>query len=250
MLSRIAAILLDFAAPRVCLACDALRIEPSPADAASPERLVCPACLEALRPLPEPRCVRCGHPARRGRACPLCVHLPPTLSWGRSAVWATDDVPQALLHAFKYDGWPALDEVLADWLAPLGPPPVPTCRRGVLVPVPMAPVKQRERGYNQAERLAEALGRRWRWPVRPDLVAKVRTTRAQAQLHGAERAANIQGCFAARLDARLPRLHVCLVDDVVTTGATLAECANALAGAGADSISFITFGRARAPGER
>jgi ComF family protein len=120
----------------------------------------------------------------------------------------------------------------------------------VLVPVPMAATKARERGYNQAERLARALGQRWGWPVRADLVTKVRATRAQAQLHGAERAANIQGCFAPRPGVRLHRLHCLLVDDVVTTGATLAECANALAGAGADSISFITFGRARAPGER
>lgn len=250
MLAALARTLLDLALPRVCLICDAQRADPSPPYDGDPRRFVCEPCLEAIRPLPVPRCARCGHPARHGRACPLCPHLPAAIAWGRSAVWATDDGPQALLHAFKYGGWPALDATLADWVAPLGPPVLPPCRRGVLVPVPMARLKQRERGYNQAERLAGAVGRRWRWPVRTDLVAKVRTTKAQAQLHGAERAANIQGCFAPVPGARLHRLHCVLVDDVVTTGATLAECANALVRAGADSISFITFGRARAPGER
>mgnify|MGYP001810207978 CR=1 FL=1 len=250
MLARLVSGLLDFALPRVCLGCGAHRDDASPDAPDDPGRLVCSGCLEGLRPLPEPRCARCGHPARRGRPCPLCPHLPGVLAWGRSAVWATDPGPQALLHAFKYGGWPTLDACLADWMAPLGPPAVAPCRRGVLVPVPMAATKQRERGYNQAERLARALGRRWGWPVRSDLVAKIRTTKAQAQLHAGERAANIQGCFAPAPGARLHRLQCVLVDDVVTTGATLAECANALAGAGADSISFITFGRARAPGER
>lgn len=250
MLAALARSLLDFALPRVCLACDGGHGDASLEAEDDPRRFVCDACLEALRPLPHPQCARCGHPTRRGRPCPLCPHLPPVVIWGRSALWATDAGPRALLHAFKYDGWPALDSVLADWVAPLGPPDVPACRRGVLVPVPMAAVKRRERGYDQAERLARALGRRWQWPVRTDLLAKTRATRAQARLHGAERAANIQGCFAPVPGARLHRLHCVLVDDVVTTGATLAECATALAGAGADSISFITFGRARAPGER
>lgn len=250
MLAALARAVLDLALPRTCVVCDGLRRDPSPDAATDPRRLVCEPCLDALRPLPGPQCLRCGHPARPRRPCPLCPHLPTVLQWGRSAVWATDDGPQRLLHAFKYDGWPALDTVLADWLAPLGPPPVPPLRRGVLVPVPMADGKRRERGYCQTTRLAEALGRRWGWPVRGDLLRKTRRTAAQAQLHAAERRANIQGCFAPRPDARFPRLHLTLVDDVITTGATLAECAHALAGAGADSISFITFGRARAPGER
>ncbi len=176
--------------------------------------------------------------------------MPQRLTWGRSAVWATDEVPRALLHAFKYDGWPVLAEPLADWMAALGPPPASPTRRGVLVPVPMAASKRRERGYNQAERLAVALGRRWGWPVRPDLLHRIRAAKSQAQLHAAERQTNIQGCFAPASGARLHRLSIVLVDDVCTTGATLGECAGALEGAGADSISFITFGRARTPGER
>lgn len=249
MLDRWLDALLDFALPRACVSCRAA-LPPSAATDGPAARFVCSGCLEGCTPLPGPRCARCGHPQRAGRSCPLCPQLHASIGWGRSAVWATDEGPRALLHAFKYDGWPALDATLAEWCAPLGPPPVPPVRRGVLVPIPTDAVKRRERGYNPTERLASALASAWRWPVRLDLLDRPRRARAQAQLHAADRRTNIQGCFTPRPGARLHRLHVCLVDDVITTGATLSECAAALCAAGADSISFITFGRARAPGER
>lgn len=159
-------------------------------------------------------------------------------------------MPQALLHALKYDGWPVVAQALGARMSALGPPDVPDGRQGVLVPVPMSAARRRGRGFNQCERLARVVAAAWRWPVREDLIARVRDAPPQARLHAAQRRTNIQGCFAPCDGARARGLHPVLVDDVLTTGATLVECASALLGAGADSTSFLTFGRARTPGER
>lgn len=154
------------------------------------------------------------------------------------------------MHALKYEGWPVVAEAIGALMAALGPPEVPAGRQGVLVPVPLSRARRRARGFNQCERLARVVAAAWGLPVREDLIARVRDAPPQARLHAAERRTNIQGCFAPCDGARARRLHPVLVDDVLTTGATLAECAEALRDAGADSISFLTFGRARSPGER
>jgi ComF family protein len=115
-----------------------------------------------------------------------------------------------------------------------------------LIPVPLAPRRERDRGYNQSERLAAALGALLRHPVRTDQVRRVRDTSTQTALTPEERRANVIGAFEAAADvARVAREHTfVLVDDVFTTGATLLAVAEALAGAGATRIEAVTFGRA------
>jgi ComF family protein len=241
--------LLALVLPRVCVVCEAAL----PDDAGA--RLACPACHNGLAAFAPPWCERCGQPGDwTRRSCPLCLHLDASpaarLVWGRSVTWADAPTASALLYALKYEGWPAVADELASWMAPLGPPPAIGAARPVLVPVPLHPARQRERGYNQSERLATALGRRWGLPVRPDLLRRVRAAESQTRLTAAERLANVKDSFATVAAPRLAGRQVILVDDVVTTGATLAACARPLLAGGAQAVSFVTFGRARAPADR
>lgn len=121
--------------------------------------------------------------------------------------------------------------------------------RAALVPVPLHPLRERERGFNQSAEIARALARHWQVPVWDDVVARTRATETQTRLTPGERSRNVSGCFRAAPGAK-PRLRGAHVDDVVTTAATLNECATALIDGGARIVSYVTFGRARASGDR
>lgn len=124
--------------------------------------------------------------------------------------------------------------------------------RAALIPVPLAASRLRQRGYNQSECLARALGALWGIPVRADALTRSRATQTQTRLTPEERVRNVHGAFAATTAARseLRGAHVVLVDDVVTTAATLNACARALHEAGVRIVSYVTFGRAPAIGDR
>lgn len=154
-------------------------------------------------------------------------------------------VTRRALHALKYDG----ERRLA---APLGAAIARRwARAGVagdaFVPVPASPDRVRERGYDQAALLAGEAGRRLRLPVL-NALERTRTTTAQFDLDRAARASNLGGAF--RVAARMPPANVegrwlVLVDDVATTGATLAACATTLLQAGALAVSAVTVARER-----
>lgn len=124
--------------------------------------------------------------------------------------------------------------------------------RAAVVPVPLAASRLRQRGYNQSERLAGRLASLWRLPMWAHLLERVRVTATQTRLSPADRLRNVRGAFATRFEARmlLRGAHVLLVDDVVTTAATLNACAAALHSDGARIISYVTFARAPAIGDR
>ena len=123
--------------------------------------------------------------------------------------------------------------------------------RAALVPVPLARSRLRERGYNQSEELARVLAHSWGIPMRTDLLVRGRATETQTRLTPGERRRNVSGAFRASAErASLRGLHLVLVDDVVTTAATLNACAAALHDGGARILSFVTFGRAPALGDR
>lgn len=157
------------------------------------------------------------------------------------------------MHALKYDGWHAVASGMAERMARLSWPLDVREERAAVIAVPLADARLRERGFNQSERLASALGTRWRLPVWRELLARSRHTQSQTRLTPEERLANVSGAFCVH-DAscllRLRNAHVVLVDDVVTTAATLNVCAAALVAAGARIVSYVTFGRAPATGDR
>jgi predicted amidophosphoribosyltransferase len=223
-------------------------------------RLVCDVCRYRWRPVRPPWCPRCGQPEPLFGRCRVCADWPAAFILARSAVWL-DAGARAAVHALKYGGLPRIAHDLAAPIAALDPP---DRARAWLVPIPLGPRRLWHRGYNQSERLARALGRRWRRPV-VELLVRSRDTAAQTTLTPEARLANVAGAFALRIDdcglrigggkfksaIRNPKSAMgrplILVDDVFTTGATLAEAARALERAGAGTVLAVTFGRAVVP---
>jgi ComF family protein len=157
-----------------------------------------------------------------------------------------------IVHALKYDGWAAVAGEIAERMSRLSWPRDVVDERAALVPIPLASARKRQRGYNQSALIARGLGKRWRIPVWEDVVVRSRETRSQTKLTPEERLDNVAGSFRAgkrQLDG-LGGAHLVIVDDVVTTAATLNTCAKVLYESGARIISYVTFGRAHASGDR
>ncbi|MFN2635917.1 MAG: ComF family protein [Gemmatimonadaceae bacterium] len=157
-----------------------------------------------------------------------------------------------IVHALKYGEWAKVAAEMAERMGRLTWPRDVVEERTALVPVPLSSARKRERGYNQSALLAEFLAPRWSIPVWEDVIVRSRETRSQTQLTAEERKGNIAGSFRIAESSRvvLRNSHVVIVDDVVTTAATLNECAKVLYDAGARIISYVTFGRAHASGDR
>jgi ComF family protein len=219
--------------PAACLLCDA------PISSRDGDALVCALCRCRWRPVPGPLCDRCGQPAFGDLACRICADWTPALRRVRSAVWL-DQSARLAVHRLKYEGWWRIAESLAEAMRGLEP----LTGRVSLIPVPLGARRARVRGYNQSERIAAALARRMGAPVRTDVLRRARETQTQTALTPEARRANLAGAFTAG-GAR--GLEVVLVDDVFTTGATLAAAAEALLAAGAASVDGVTFARALEP---
>lgn len=201
------------------------------------EGLWCPRCLEATR--------RFG-PGEWLRVPSLVVETPA----GPQPVPVVSAAPFAEplrqgIHEFKYNGAPGLAEPFARLMAEAwaGASQAAGLAVDVVAPVPLHPSRMRERGFNQSERLAFFISRAIGAPMMPRALARIRNTEHQARLDAAERRRNVQGAFAADESLCAGR-RVLLVDDVLTTGTTLCECAAALLAAGGAQVSALTLARA------
>lgn len=202
---------------------------------------LCPAC-EAEMPRNEVCCARCALPLES--AAPLCgrciKHAPP---W--DAAWAPFryEWPLAQLESrFKFGGDLAAGRTLALlWCASPRPVTLPEA----IVPVPLHRLRLRRRGYNQVLELAGTLARHFGVRLRRDTLVRERATDAQTELSAVQRRRNVHGAFSARFGNDIPA-HVAVLDDVCTTGATLAECARALQRAGVARVDAWALARAPA----
>lgn len=238
---------LDFVLPRICVSCG------QPLHARD-DGVICGTCWSRLAFLPQPQCVRCGHPDG-GRTCRFCERLRPFVRSARSVCWLPHEVGSAIVGAFKYAGWTAAAAGIAERMSRLSWPVDVVQERSAIVPVPLAPVRERERGFNQSDLIAQALATRWRIPVWTDVLSRTRVTPTQTRLTPTDRSANVVGAFSVPVAlcgarSRFRGRHLVLLDDVLTTGSTLNACATALFDAGARTVSYVTFGRARASGDQ
>lgn len=229
---------LDLLFPRDCA------VAGTPMEASMPGHL-CPAGARRLSRIADPRCVRCGHPffgiVHEGRACPHCASLGEGFGRAICPFRAKGEV-RDLIHRAKYREEPQLIDDLArlameDELA----------RRHLagawLVPVPLHARRLHERGYNQALRLAKALAKEAPGARMGDWLERRRDTGQQVRLGREQRLENMDDAFAMRSGITLPSpSRLVVVDDVLTTGATLAACAQALRVAGASSVDAFALG--------
>ena len=234
----------DLLLPRMCVVCDRSL-------AAHEHGVVCGRCWTQLDSLPFPQCARCGHPHIR-HTCRWCDLLPPFVRAARSVCWAPSGSGGAIVHALKYDGWRMAADGMAERMARLAWPQDVVEERRALVPVPLAAARLRERGFNQSELIARALASRWSIPVWTDLLSRRRNTETQTRLTPGDRLRNVAGAFdvSSSVSTHLRGAHLVLIDDVVTTGATLNACAEMLIERGARIVSYVTFGRARSASDR
>lgn len=204
---------------------------------------ICPGCLADLPWMGE-ACQHCGTPGQLGlgQPCGACLQNPPPWDAVRAAF--TYDFPiRQLIRRYKFQRQLAAGAALAELLA------MEICSRDdplpdLLLPVPLHPLRLLKRGFNQSYDIARILHRRLGIPLINSGLRRVRSTMSQAGLEARERRRNLQRAFAWRGQA-LAGCHVALIDDVMTTGSTLAECAGVLRRSGAGRIDAWVLARAR-----
>ena len=231
---------------------------------------MCVRCLTRLREPAWPRCARCHHPRGTGRSdkpdCLECRPWPAALTAARCA-YSLEAPADDLVHALKYEGWRELADFIARAMAKVAFPhtlagagvgraPHPPSEdfrgvrveaptRHVVVPIPTTTRRLQQRGYNQAELIAERLAE----------LSDLRSYRAlrrrggghsQTSLTRAERRENVRGAFSpvGRAERTVRGAQILLVDDVLTTGSTAGEAASTLTEMGAESVTLIAFARA------
>ena len=214
--------------------------------AAVRDGLVCPHCWSRVRFIRPPFCARCGLPypgdITTTFECTNCRELELHFSSARSAVVAKTVVLEAI-HRFKYSRALWFENFLADLLVREAAPSLRGAGWDFIVPVPLHPLKLREREFNQASRLAAPLARAAGIPVNEKILRRVHFTATQTLLTREQRAGNMKNAFAVRPGLRLEDRRLVIVDDVFTTGATTSACARALRDAGAADVCVWTVAR-------
>ncbi len=230
---------LAFIYPEVCCLCSQDRATPA-------EGYVCARCRSRVKFIEEPLCRRCGQ-AFSGAItnefeCSNCHDLELHFDWARSAVVARDPVLDAI-HRYKYQRALWLEPFLADLLIQRVRESDEAPAWDVIIPVPLYPAKQREREFNQSERLGRRLARATGIPLDAKLLQRTRPTLSQTRLNRTERQKNVRHAFALRRRADVSGQRILLLDDVFTTGATTSACAHALKAAGAAAVCVWTVAR-------
>lgn len=220
--------IIDWIYPPICASCG------------EPGYRLCPECEEKIQFLQGKRCQICNdYLNHSGAFCKQCQSDPPPYDAMRNLA-LYEGVMRECVHALKYQNNQSLGEFFTKRLAAL------VSKESWLidkvVPVPLSRQRLVERGYNQAALIARPLAARLRDHFDPFCLVRTRDTPTQVGLSGEERRLNVVGAFEA-IPELVERKRILLVDDVMTTGSTLAECAQALKIAGADRVYCLTLGR-------
>ncbi|MGE5470331.1 MAG: ComF family protein [Bacteroidota bacterium] len=198
---------------------------------------LCPACAADLPALPAALCPQCGEPTSRGERCGRCLKTPPYFA-ATFALYRYDFPADRLIQALKYGHQLAL----AGWIGQQLAARLASRRFDGIIPLPLHPTRLGERGFNQSVEIARSLAKVLHTTMQIDCLVRTRATPPQAELALKERARNVRGAFACLGD--IDGLNLLLVDDVMTSGATLNEAARILRLHGAARVEVAVAARA------
>lgn len=242
-LSEVVESLLSLVFPAVCALCS-LEV------AGKSEGYVCKRCSNSVRRVRPPFCGRCGLPPSgeitTSYTCANCRESEPCFESARAAVIAEGRVLE-VIHRFKYWGEVWFEPFLVQLLLEEACPILQGSFWSGLVPVPLHPVRERERGFNQATRLATPLARALEIPIRTDLVRRNEMAQVQAHLSREARVDNVRQAFSAASQERIQGDWI-VFDDVLTTGATAGAVAAVLQRMGAERVVVWSLARATMDG--
>lgn len=227
---------LDLFFPSFCVSCRT----PSPGSLC-----LCDSCRAKVRYLHSPLCIRCGALFVDGNGgdhlCGDCLRRPPPFLLARAVAHYSPPV-STLLHQLKYRA----DRTVLSTLSHIAVhfDFTPFASSELIVPVPLHLKRLRERGLNQSLLLARLFFPGEAKAIRPEVLRRIRDTMPQTRLGGKERRKNLRAAFSVNQDSDIKGKCICLVDDVLTTGATVKECAGTLLRAGAKEVKVLTMARA------
>lgn len=225
-------ILMELLFPPRCPICDKIQNRK--------EKGICPDCRKKIRYIREPGCMKCSKPLsdEEQEYCKDCSEIDHYYKQGR-ALFGYRTIDRAI-YKFKYKGRKEYGEILGEEMAYFLGDYIRRIKPDALIPVPMYSAKKRVRGYNQAEVLANMLGKCLNVPVRADLVKRVKNTRALKVLNRKERLNNLKNAFI--LEGNSVKLKtIIIVDDIYTTGSTIDGVAEVFQKAGVRNIYFVTL---------
>lgn len=193
---------------------------------------LCDPCIAHLPQLPDDHCPICLWPVPTAEICGACLKKPPAFTRTIAALRYSFPI-DALIHSFKYQANLAIAPILADLL--IKKLTAIESRADVIIPMPLHPIRLRERGFNQAMEISRYISKHMGIMLLPDSCSRIKHTLPQTGLPWKNRQKNIRKAFSCKID--LSGKHVAVVDDVMTTGATLNELAKTLHQQGAAEIS-------------
>lgn len=239
----IARSLADFCFPRRCVLCNAL-LDRELIDAGGE---TCGSCTGSLKALPEHHCTRCAYPFETegigSHLCQECLTSDPPFDRAGS-VWCYEEPVQSAILNFKFHGRTYLRSFFSKAMTRRLRERWEGGRWDLIIPVPLHGSKLRKRGYNQALLIALDVARASRVPVSRSVLRKIRRTSAQSVLSRDERRTNVVSAFEVAEARAIHGKRVLLIDDVMTTGSTLRECAKTLKESGAERVDCLTLARA------
>jgi len=230
--------ILDFIYPQHCCICG----HPLEGE----EKDACQNCWNELFILPAPFCPYCRYFLEDEGSifkhrCPLLPHREERRILAVRSLGTFDDHYRKLIHQFKYQKKIPLGKRLAESLGRTVTQEREFLNCELVLPVPLHRARYRERGFNQSDILAEGVAEKTGLPLINDVLKRRKHTRDQTHLDAQQREANVKDAFVVVQPERVSQKKVILVDDVITTGATLNECARTLLEAGAKSILAVTL---------
>lgn len=233
ILKRIPGIIIDCIYPRRCPFCGGI----TPMGEAS----ICEKCKKKIPYIGEPRCKKCSKPVmyEEQEYCYDCSKTNHYYTRG-IAVWKHKDEVKKSLYRFKYQNKREYAEVYAEEILRLHQVLIESWKADAIIPIPIHPLKAKERGFNQAEVLARYLSKRLNIPIYTDLVLRLKDTLPQKELNDIERRNNLSKAFGvANRGATLG--NVILIDDIYTTGATINAVSKVLLHGHASQVFFISI---------